>query len=172
MPWPIGANPQDDPDGQIFRVLRHFYDPVNDRGLRVLWKEFTPATDWATGSVDTFDMPNVVDIDRRNHFTILDAREAQWRALTGQDRYGSTAIGPGGTDADESVRKAYWATTFRALGDVLHLIQDMAQPQHTRNDLHNTDYGHGETVYEKYTNARVLGQALTCVNGNSRIRQA
>ncbi|BCO30777.1 hypothetical protein TspCOW1_08800 [Thiohalobacter sp. COW1] len=168
VPWPFGENPQDDPDGQIFRVLRHFYDPVNDRGLRILWKDFTPATDWATGSVDTFDMPNVVDIDRRNHFTILDAREAQWRALTGQDRYGSTAIGPGGTDADESVRKAYWATTFRALGDVLHLIQDMAQPQHTRNDLHNTDYGHGETVYEKYTNARVLGQGLTCVNGNSR----
>ncbi|BCO30781.1 hypothetical protein TspCOW1_08840 [Thiohalobacter sp. COW1] len=70
------------------------------------------------------------------------------------------------------MRKAYWATTFRALGDVLHLIQDMAQPQHTRNDLHNTDYGHGERVYEKYTNARVLRQALTCVNAGDRMPSA
>ena len=37
----------------------------------------------------------------------------------------------------ESQRKAYWATTFRALGDVLHLNQDMAQPQHTRNEVHS-----------------------------------
>jgi hypothetical protein len=28
-------------------------------------------------------------------------------------------------------RQAYWATTFRALGDVAHLVQDLAQPQHT-----------------------------------------
>ena len=26
--------------------------------------------------------------------------------------------------------------TFRALGDMVYLIQDMAQPQHTRNDPH------------------------------------
>jgi len=36
-----------------------------------------------------------------------------------------------------------WATTFRALGDRVHLIQDMVQPQHTRNDPHagSDDYG-------------------------------
>ncbi len=33
-------------------------------------------------------------------------------------------------------RHAYRATTFRALGDVLHLVQDMGQPQHTRNAAH------------------------------------
>ena len=31
-------------------------------------------------------------------------------------------------------RNKYWATTFRALGDAVHLIEDMAQPQHTRNE--------------------------------------
>jgi hypothetical protein len=30
-------------------------------------------------------------------------------------------------------RDAYWATTFRALGSVMHLVQDMGNPQHTRD---------------------------------------
>ena len=40
----------------------------------------------------------------------------------------------------EAVRNAYWATTFRAIGDSVHLLQDMAQPQHTRNDMHSGRY--------------------------------
>ena len=60
----------------------------------------------------------------------------------------------------------YWATAFRALGDVLHLNQDMAQPQHTRNEPHSGQdmsvaaicaAGH-TSVYEKYINARALLQ--------------
>ena len=49
------------------------------------------------------------------------------RALTGRDGQGNP-IAPMAED-----RNKYWATTFRALGDVVHLLQDMAQPQHTRN---------------------------------------
>ena len=64
----------------------------------------------------------------------------------------------------EQWRQMYWTTTFRALGDVLHLNQDMAQPQHTRNEAHSGKYcntfeciaGH-TSVYEKYVNARALG---------------
>src|SRR6185437_8575395 len=61
-------------------------------------------------------------------------------------------------------RQAYWATAFRALGDVLHLNQDMAQPQHTRNEPHSGKLcplvklclsGH-TSVYEKYINGRAL----------------
>ena len=29
----------------------------------------------------------------------------------------------------EKERKAYWAGLFRSLGDVMHLVQDMGQPQ-------------------------------------------
>ncbi|HEX7327804.1 MAG TPA: hypothetical protein VF428_04620, partial [Casimicrobiaceae bacterium] len=63
------------------------------------------------------------------------------------------------------LRRMYWATTFRALGDVLHVNQDMAQPQHTRNEPHAGKYcswtpgcpGGHSSVYEKYINARALG---------------
>lgn len=34
------------------------------------------------------------------------------------------------------LRKAYWAALFRSLGDVVHLIQDMAQPQDMRYDAY------------------------------------
>jgi len=136
--WPfLGENPQDDPDGKIPRVRNHFYDPVNRRPLEVAGVSVgMDAPTWATGSEEAFGCLNCEDLNRRNHFTVMDAREAMYRALTGQDKFGNTAIGPNGQQADESVRKACWATTFRALGDVLHLVQDMAQPQHTRNDIH------------------------------------
>ena len=34
-------------------------------------------------------------------------------------------------------RKACWAATFRTLGDAVHLLQDMSQPQHTRLDSYS-----------------------------------
>ncbi|MGH8042947.1 MAG: hypothetical protein ACREPN_13005 [Rudaea sp.] len=51
-----------------------------------------------------------------------------------------------------------WATAFRSLGDVAHLLQDAAQPQHTRNDRHdphvNPDDQQG---FEPFTNYRLIG---------------
>lgn len=41
-----------------------------------------------------------------------------------------------GTDSD---RQAYFAQTFRGLGHQMHLIQDMSQPDHVRNDAHPLD---------------------------------
>ena len=90
-----------------------------------------------------------------------------YRALTGRSKSGQV-VAPVQTD-----RKAYWATTFRALGDVVHLIQDMAQPQHTRNDPHSGlgdlirswshFTGHG-SVYEHYIDARAAGDRAFSVD--------
>ena len=66
--------------------------------------------------------------------SVLDAREAMYRALTGQDKNGNPVA------ATEADRKKYWITTFRSLGDVVHLLQGMVQPQHMRNDSHCGDY--------------------------------
>ncbi|MFI5387053.1 MAG: hypothetical protein ACHQ50_13145 [Fimbriimonadales bacterium] len=40
------------------------------------------------------------------------------------------------TDKIQKDREESLARTFRALGDVLHLAQDMGSPEHTRNDAH------------------------------------
>ena len=51
---------------------------------------------------------------------------------------------------------------FRALGQVLHVVEDMAQPQHTRNDPH-ADCADGvswlvggHSWFEEYIEARTL----------------
>ncbi len=182
VPIFFGDNPQDDPFGQIFRVVNHFYDPIKDRPLTVLGLvSGEKAPDWAIGAADVFADENRADGFRRNHFTVFDAHEALYRALTGLSGGGSAAIGEGGATpatpvAREALRKAYWATTFRALGDLVHLIQDMAQPQHTRNDAHagSDDYtqpagpiGH-KSFYEGYIDERARTGAADNSNGSRR----
>lgn len=39
------------------------------------------------------------------------------------------------TATDNAAREAYFAQTFQALGQVMHLLQDMAVPAHVRNDF-------------------------------------
>lgn len=175
VPARYGENPQDDPYGNFLRVLNHFYDPILDRSLTIDVTSLPGGTyagglkspDWALGVQDAFVEPGIPNYNRRNHFTVLDAREAMFRALTGKDAYG---IERAGTKAE---RDRYWATTFRALGDVVHLVQDAGQPQHTRNDPHagaffddgqdpvlsRTDLlGGHKSVYEAYIEARATGR--------------
>ena len=168
-PFDAGAlenTPQDEPDGAFTRVFNHFFDPYFDRPLVVGSPWGARAPDWALV---------VPTAGTRNHFTVSAGREAMWRALTLKQ------IGSGGILTDvplppsfgivaddlryrEGLRTAYWATTFRALGDVVHLLQDMAQPQHTRNDPHaglacsfvGCLGGHA-SYFERYVDARATG---------------
>lgn len=168
-PFDVGAlenTPQDEPDGAFTRVFNHFFDPYLDRPLVVGGPFGARAPDWALV---------VPTAGTRNHFTVSAGREAMWRALTLKQ------IASGGILTDvpfppsfgivaddlryrEALRTAYWATTFRALGDVAHLLQDMAQPQHTRNDPHaglGCNFvgclgGHA-SYFERYADARATG---------------
>ncbi|MGH8761579.1 MAG: hypothetical protein ACREVW_19080, partial [Burkholderiales bacterium] len=125
----------DEPGGVFDRVFGHFFDPQNDLGLTVVAPLGPRAVDWAL-------LPDAAIGGRKNSFKISDAREAMWRALTLTRIDASGALSDDVRPAEmatapkEELRKAYWATTFRALGDAVHLVQDMAQPQHTRNDAH------------------------------------
>jgi hypothetical protein len=131
----------DDPVNAV-RPLNHFYDPVHDlpltaggqaNGARLGKKN----PDWALGTSDVIANPNAQDASRSNHYAIPDAREAMWRALTLTGKLGVAIAAAGSLTQPQDIRKAYWATTFRALGDLVHMIQDMAQPQHTRNEPHS-----------------------------------
>jgi hypothetical protein len=160
--------PQDEPSGPFIRVLHHFYDPYHNRPLSILGKELgTTAPTWAIeGSSGGYGTSN--------GFSAVMAREAMWRALTLKHQPASPAADQSLVDIAfasttaipdrESLRLAYWATTFRALGDVVHMLQDMAQPQHTRNDAHaglgckdGDCLGGHKSYYEAYVEARVKG---------------
>ena len=132
-----------DPVPVIDRAFRHFFDPINNKGIFTKWgKDGPTAPDWAL--VPGTELPDGVFSKRLNVYKITDAREAMWRALTLKDSaladvpFTSNVQGfDSVAEQREDERKAYWATTFRTLGDTIHLLQDMAQPQHTRDDKHS-----------------------------------
>jgi hypothetical protein len=170
----------DDPGGVFSRPFGHFYDPYVDRGLTIAsvtvngktYGGISPgakASDWAlTGGTTIWSDASLSHTARTNSYNLPALREAYWRALTGTTNDGKD-ITPNNTPAGMSktnIRKGYWATTFRALGDLVHLLQDMAQPQHTRNDAHsgagciqgtNVCLAGHDSFYEKYITARTLG---------------
>ena len=162
------ATPQDVETG-LRRPLHHFFDPYFDRpltvdGLGTIESDPRKSVDWALGIRNAFSDPNLEESPRRNRFTTLDAREAMFRALTLKAYANGTlsdlAAGAGPLGA-QALRQKYWTTAFRALGNVLHLNQDMAQPQHTRNEVHSgilcaqavCPTGH-TSIYEKYIDGR------------------
>ena len=175
----------DSPKVLEVRVLQHFYDPINKKPLNGnLAPTLAPylvnqtpqkATDWALGVSDALALPLAIDTNRGNHFSVEDAREAEWRALTltafdlqnptNPTPLSDSALTPT-ISSKPLMRKAYWATLFRSLGDLVHLVQDMAQPQHVRNDSHMGSWygpligaGH-KSIYEQYIEARAKREAF------------
>ena len=94
------------------RSLNYFYDPVYERAP-LPFSDMSP--DWMLE--DQFD----VDLQE---YSWKDTNEAFYRALT---------------LPTEAERNAELGKVFESLGRSMHHIQDMAQPQHVRNDLHCDD---------------------------------
>ncbi len=144
--------------GGIARPLNHFYDPWLDVGLTTPLVSGEKSVNWALGYVDSFANPPQVDAQRENSYSYTDARDAYWWALTRQYRRGaSPPYSAEERELDARDRMRLWATTFRALGNVVHVLEDAGQPQHTRNDAHSMINSPQAQAFEGYTNARVLG---------------
>ena len=136
------AQPQN-PASEIHRVFNHFFDV--QRGGRALTVGIVslgiPGPDWALGRQGRGEGSS------QNQFSLPDARDYQYQSLTASSR---------------QVREKYTALMFRALGQVLHVVEDMAQPQHTRNDPHADCADEmswlvgGHSWYEDYIEARTL----------------
>src|SRR3989344_2277735 len=93
---PDNGQPVDDPynTGNVLldnRVLNHFYDPVHDWPLTVIGPLGKKAPNWAIGAENVFSDANKPEASRRNHFTVFDAREVMYRALTGKTKEGTDA---------------------------------------------------------------------------------
>jgi hypothetical protein len=149
----------------IIRPLNHFYDPFLD--IALLSNDGVPTSgnvrsvNWALGYIDTNLDGTSPQVDpNRQHYSYTDARNTFWLALTRQQSKAAPNWAPPYTDAqrqsDSIDRLNLWATTFRSLGDLVHLLEDTAQPQHTRNDAHSALNSPEQQSFESYTNARVL----------------
>lgn len=130
-----GPAPDPDPHGEVNRSIHHFYDPISNTTFPSAPFVGTPvrAVDWTLGVEDALAPSFNPLLSRRNHFSWVDARRNLWLGLTYKRN-------PGEGEADgraAQLRLAFLATAFKALGQVLHHVQDAAQPQHSRKDAHN-----------------------------------
>lgn len=130
-----GAKKEDEP---LFRASSHFHNPLRNwdvsgvRDLPLVFKlaciaaGYPPTSNiqWATGYISPEmkqSTANVWDWDR--------ARENYYIYLTGMDFNGTVVA------SSKQARESFLANSLRALGHVLHLVQDMAVPAHVRDDF-------------------------------------
>jgi len=123
------------------RASNHFHNPLREwteSGMRDqpwfinLWcsgGEYPPnniksAVHWATG----FTAPSV-KVDTGNEWDWDHAKEFYYIYLTGKDFQGIEIANT------EDQKKEYFAKSLRALGQTLHMLQDMAVPAHVRDDF-------------------------------------
>lgn len=120
--WDLYALVQDgswlEDDG--VRSLNHFFNPVNNEPLVSSIVSTYTSPDWALAPVGSID--NSV-FDQTNSFE--DARNYEWLALTA---------------SDPAVRSQNLGLMYQSLGQVIHHLEDMAQPQHARDEAHCNQY--------------------------------
>lgn len=117
------------------RPRHHFYDPTNGQGICPVF--CVPSLEWGYKSERL--------LVENNLYSWTKAREYMHIGLTGKDFNGLTVA----TTAAE--RDQYFQLMFRSVGQVMHLVEDLASPAHVRNDTHLPIPG-GTTrdLYEHY----------------------
>jgi len=105
------------------RFFQHFFNPITQTGLL----GFKSSLEW--GLEQNQDIPS-------QDYSYKDARDYY--------RGGLTLSNP-------TTREHFLAKTFYALGHVIHLLQDLAQPQHTRVEPHIPFLQPYRSLYEEWT---------------------
>jgi hypothetical protein len=150
--WLIeGSYLEDEPN---CRASNHFHDPLmswtdsymSDQPWFInMWcsggeyplGNIKSAVHWATGYTEP--SPGGAKPGTNNQWDWDHAREYYYIYLTGKD-YDESVV----ADTEEQ-RKKYFADSLQAVGQVLHLLQDMAVPAHVRNDFKSHLDFHGIT---------------------------
>jgi hypothetical protein len=110
------------------RSVNHFHNPVaptlNAAGFTGIWDTYflagTSAIWWSQLRLGT----QTIDTPLSGNYSWFDVRDYFYKALT---------------SSDTTTRSKNFAATFRGLGQLMHLVEDMSVPEHARNDGHYTD---------------------------------
>ncbi|WP_153067362.1 hypothetical protein [Steroidobacter cummioxidans] len=138
------------------RVFNHFFDPQHGgRALTVSGAAIgIPSPNWALedgGDVTTVWGP-CAEIGRNQTYSYRQAQDHLYNSLTGQAA---------------NYRQQEISITLQTLGHVIHHVQDMAQPQHARNDKHNEP---DQAYYEVYTDEFVRTKIPDIIAGSPPYR--
>jgi hypothetical protein len=119
-----GSIDEDNLDLPTIRFRHHFFNPIDGSGLHFTVSAIFPITGYPAPSWGLEDDATYAE----QQYSIKHARDYFYKGLTMTTK----------KDRDHNI-----ALTFRTLGQVIHLLEDMAQPQHTRNDPHGGFFGLG-----------------------------
>jgi hypothetical protein len=137
---PPGTENPDPTDGGGYRSLNHFYDPVyNNQGRGLSDSPFllvlggdsryllgTNSFAWASVSNCVGVKTLLYSRNPTNTYSWQNARYYEWLGLTASNRL---------------ARQTNLDNMFRAVGQVMHLLEDTSQPQHVRNEQHVDRFG-------------------------------
>lgn len=132
-----GGYSADEP--HFWASVRHFYDPLKVNGSAEL-------TDQEAGHDKFYDAVSAYDwtfSDERNPFSWKKALEYYKQAMEIPVDSKISVI-PGSDFRDPAIpvsspaqaREVYLAKSFRSLGETMHMMADLTQPAHVRNDSH------------------------------------
>jgi hypothetical protein len=141
-PWLdiIGEGAKDE-DYPLSRPPNHFYDPVKNHSLyqTLIDRDWETSVFMAEKFGTSTTNPNWALEDNGNilqqNYSLKDSQDLLYKALT---------------ENDKSNRDRALGEHLYALAHVLHLLTDMGQPEHVRNDSH-LPIGEQNSLYEKYT---------------------
>lgn len=121
------------------RSANHFHNPITKQGFTdfnhwwALWGFFGLVN--GKSSVEWSLLDNSQWIG--GHYSWPDARNYFYNALTA---------------TNQATRDQNFADTFKAVGQVMHLVADLSVPEHTRNEFHGQPWNYG---YEDYVEKKV-----------------
>ncbi|PKM68556.1 MAG: hypothetical protein CVU95_02825 [Firmicutes bacterium HGW-Firmicutes-2] len=145
----------------VYVSVKHFYDPLALSGSHQLTDQYAlhgwhiyeavPANDWALYRSD-------------NPYSLINAILNYKRALEipcdsmvfSMPVSGNFRDFPGAPKDLEEMRSMYTGKAMRGLGEVMHMVADMTQPAHVRNDAH-PKYEITETALKN----RILSRNIT-----------
>jgi hypothetical protein len=144
------------------RSLSHFFDPISGESLSI-----DGSKPWAALGLTSLTSPDWSLQDTNDsaeqQFSYRRARTYFARALL--------SLGPASV---VNGRNHQWGLLFQSLGHVIHHVQDMAQPQHTRNDPHTDLFNplFGSTGFGKYRHPSRYERYSINDRGAAKIDQA
>jgi len=125
----IGGEYEDSPI--ILRPVNHFHNPITKQGYNGLWWLFWGGFGYLNGASSLqWAQEDIGTQSPGGYYSWKDTRQYFYTALTGRD-YGGNPIA-----LTKEQRDTYFASTFRGLGQLMHLVEDLSVPEHTRNDGH------------------------------------
>lgn len=127
------------------RSVNHFHNPITDQGYSGIWGSGflsgVSSTQWALLPLGT-QSPG-------GYYSWHDVRDYYYKALT---------------SSTKTERDTYFAETFRGLGQLMHLIQDVSVPAHTRDDTH-ISYNYETWVINNVNKDNLSGYGEIFFNG-------